>query len=110
LDTLGSNCAWRKRLCRRDFDAFEELDESHLKPPGEDEQSPKRGVLKASFEVTDIRAAQAAVLRQIILVPAPRLTQATDALPEPKIDISICHPYSMDVFYWLYFAKWLHFV
>jgi hypothetical protein len=48
------------------------------------------------------------MLRQVILVPASALTQVADALSEPKIDILSCHLSSMNVFYWLYFANWLH--
>ena len=92
----------------RDFDAFKELDQSHLKTARKYEKRFERGVLGTTFDVADVGAAQAAMLRQVILVPASGLTQVSDALSKPKIDVFSCHLSSMNVFYWLHFANWLH--
>jgi hypothetical protein len=50
------------------------------------------------------------VLRQIVLIPAFRFPQRPNPLAKPHANIFCCHPFSMDVSFWLYFANWLHLV
>ena len=62
----------------------------------------------STLNVADVGPAQAGVLGEVILIPASRLSQFPNALPHSGTNIRTCHPSSMDVSFWLYFAKWLH--
>lgn len=57
-----------------------------------------------ALDVADVRPAKSGVLREIVLIPLFRLAQRTDALPSPHANLFSCHPSSLDVSFWLYFA------
>ena len=90
------------------LDAVQELNQAHLESDCEDFQRSERWVLAPSLDVADVCPAQPHMLRQVILIPTFRLAQGSDALPQPHTDVFSCHPSSMDVSFWLYFANWLH--
>ena len=87
------------------LDALQELRNAHLEASGENFQRPQRGILASALNVADIRPAQAGVLSQVVLIPAFCLPQFPNALSNPRANISTCHPSSMDVSFWLYFAN-----
>lgn len=58
-----------------------------------------------ALDVTDISPAQARLLSEIVLVPAPHLSQFPNALTHSRTNIRTCHLSSMDVSFWLYFAN-----
>lgn len=61
-----------------------------------------------SFDIADVGPAQPHVLRQVVLIPSLRLAQRPNPPAQPHANIFSCHPLSMDVSFWLYFANWLH--
>ena len=48
------------------------------------------------------------MLGQIVLIPTLCFPKLSNALSHSRTNIRTCHPSSMDVSFWLYFAKWLH--
>jgi len=62
----------------------------------------------SALNVAYVRPTQASVLGEIVLVPALSLTEVPDALSNSRANVCTCHTFSMDVSFWLYFAKWLH--
>lgn len=87
----------------------QELNQAHLESNRKDFQRSERRVLASTLNVADVRSAQSHVLGKIVLVPSLCLAQRTNPLAQPHANIFCCHPFSMDVSFWLYFANWLHF-
>ncbi len=62
----------------------------------------------STLYIADVRPAQAGMLSKTVLIPALCLPKLPNALSNSRTNISTCHISSMDVSFWLYFAKWLH--
>jgi hypothetical protein len=68
----------------------------------------KRGILLPSFDITDVGSAQSRVLGEIVLIPSLGFAKIPDPTTDSGTNIT-CHNFRINVFFWLYFAYWLHF-
>ena len=85
------------------------LRDRHIEANGKDLKGAERRVLMSPLHIANVGSAQAGVLGEVVLIPAPSLSEFPNPLSEPDANIRTCHQFSMDVSFWLYFAKWLHF-